>query len=314
MRDRRDMMPLVVREKVRETPSVVSLRLEDPDARPLPPWGPGAHIDLQLITRHERQYSLCGDPADRHGYRIAVQEEPLSRGGSHYIHRFLRVGSRVYARAPRNLFPVDDARAYLLLAAGIGITPLLSMTRHLERTGADWRMVYAVRHRVDVAFATELDSFGDRVRVHVSSEKGRLDLTTPLSEIESGTDVYACGPSGFADALAALRADLPDGCRLHMERFEPAPRVHRPNEPFTVVCARAGREVPVPADRTMLQALQGDGIDVGGSCLRGVCGSCALRVLDGRPEHRDSLNTHDEATTVYPCVSRSLTPVLVVEA
>ena len=308
------MIPLVVREIVSQTPSVVSVRLEDPEGKPLPAWEPGAHIDVQLITRHERQYSLCGDPTDPTGYRIAVLREDLSRGASHYIHRFLRVGSRVWTRPPRNLFTLGEADSYLLLAAGIGITPILSMARHLSATGAQWRMIYAVRQRDGVAFADELATFGDHVQVWVSSEAGRLDLASTLGGLAAGTDVYACGPSRFTDGLDEVRHLLPDSSHLHTERFEPKPREYRPNEAFTVVLARSNTSVEVPADRSMLHTLQGVGADVQGSCLRGVCGSCALQVLDGVPEHRDSLTTDEGSMTMYPCVSRSLTPQLVVDA
>ena len=311
MPTRKDLTPLVVREVRRETPSIVSIRLEHPDGEPLPPWEPGAHLDVQLITRHERQYSLCGDPADVHGYRIAVLDEPLSRGGSHYIHRYLREGSRVWVRPPRNLFPLGDAAHHLLLAAGIGITPILAMARHLAATGADWRMVYAVRSRDDVAFAADLAELGDRVRVHVSSEDGRLDLATLLAGTEEGTDVSACGPARFTEALLAEK--LPAGVRLHLERFEPKRREFRPNEPFTVVAARSGVEVEVPADRTMFGVMKAAGIPVEGSCLRGICGSCALQVLDGTPEHRDSLTADETSATMYPCVSRALTARLVMD-
>lgn len=313
MRDRSDMMPLVVSEIRHETPSIVSIRLVHPDGDELPAWEPGAHVDVQLMTRQERQYSLCGDPADTAGYRIAVLREPLSRGGSFYIHDHLQVGRRVYVRRPRNLFPLEDAPAYLLLAAGIGITPVLSMARHLDAAGADWRMLYLSRREADIAFADELAAFGERVRVHVSSAAGRVDLRGVLATVTDGTDVYACGPQPFADALADLRDVLPAGSRLHMERFEPAKRVFAPNEPFTVVAARSQLEVPVPAEWTMLQALRGAGIEAPGSCLRGVCGSCALPVRAGTPEHRDSLGT-EGASVVYPCVSRSLTPTLTVDA
>lgn len=304
-------MPLVVREITRQTPAIVSVRLEHPAAAPLPPWQPGAHIDLQLVTRHERQYSLCGDPSDADSYRIGVLREPLSRGGSQYIHQFLRVGSTVYVRPPRNLFELAEAPAYLLLAAGIGVTPILAMARHLAARDVPWRMVYLVRRREDVAFADELAALGDQVQVHVSRDAGRLDLASALSPLMTGTHIYACGPHGFIDALT--ESPVPDGCRVHVERFEPVPREHRPNEPFTAVCARSGTRIEVPADRTLLSALQGVGADVSGSCLRGVCGSCAVRVLDGAPEHRDSLTADDASMTMYPCVSRSLTPELVLD-
>ncbi len=311
MRSRSDMLPLVVSAITRETPSIVGVTLEHPAGEPLPAWEPGAHVDVQLVTRHERQYSLCGDPADTRSYRIAVLDEPLSRGGSRYIHTHLRVGSRVYVRPPRNLFELGDASSYLLLAAGIGITPILAMARHLAAKGADWRLVYAVRNPGDAAFADELAAFGDRVTVHASTEHGRLDLAALIGGLRPGTDVYSCGPAAFTDALQD--APLPDGCRLHLERFEPKPREFGPPEPFEVEVAGSGRVLQVPAERSMLGILKGAGFDPGGSCLRGVCGSCALQVLDGTPEHRDSLTTDDASTTMYPCVSRARSPRLVVE-
>ncbi|NUJ88536.1 oxidoreductase [Plantibacter sp. MCCC 1A11337] len=314
MRNRAGMTPLIVQEIVRETPTIVSVVLADPEGRRLPPWDPGAHIDLQLITRHERQYSLCGDPADEFRYRIAVLREEHSRGASHYIHNFLKVGRKVFIRPPRNLFPLSDAKRHLLLAAGIGITPLLSMARRLAAGDADWTLVYAVRTREDVAFAPELEALGDHVRIHVSAESGRLDLAGLLAGLEPGTDVSACGPRGFTDTLTSLAETLPEGCRLHLERFEPKPRSYLPNTAFTVECARSERTVEVPAGQTMLQAMQAARVGVAGSCMRGVCGSCAVQVVDGTPEHRDSLTTDDASMIMYPCVSRSLTPTLVIDA
>ncbi|WP_395638622.1 PDR/VanB family oxidoreductase [Pseudolysinimonas sp.] len=313
MRDRTGMMPLVVRDVVRETPSIVTIRLEHPDGRVLPSWEPGAHIDVQLVTRHERQYSLCGDPADVRAYRIAVLREELSRGSSAYVHRFLRVGSTVHVRPPRNLFPLGPADRYLLLAAGIGITPILAMARHLAVAAADWRMISLARRRDDVAFAAELAGFGERVSVHLSGEQGRLDLGAVLAGLPTGTDVYACGPGGFTDELTERSAALPPGVRLHLERFEPRRQAHGPDEAFTVACARSQLRVEVPADRPMLGTLQGAGLDLPGSCLRGVCGSCAVTVLDGVPDHRDSLTADPSSTTIYPCVSRSLTPEIVLD-
>ncbi|MDF2492952.1 MAG: oxidoreductase [Microbacterium sp.] len=247
MRDRSDMMPLVVSEIIRETPSIVSIRLTHPSGEVLPAWEPGAHVDVQLVTRQER---------------IAVHREPRSRGGSHYIHDHLRVGRRVYVRPPRNLFPLGNAPRYLLIAAGIGITPILAMARHLDATGADWAMISLARRPEDVAFAAELAGFGDRIRIHLSSVDGRLDLREVLASAAPGTAVYACGPQ---------------------------------------------------ADGSMLRALRGAGVDAPGSCLRGVCGSCALTVLDGTPEHRDSLTVDNASPVIYPCVSRALSPTLTVD-
>ncbi|WZH38793.1 MAG: PDR/VanB family oxidoreductase [Microbacterium enclense] len=300
-------MPLVVRDITRQTPDIVSVTLQSVDATPLPAWQPGAHIDLQLITRHERQYSLCGDPADTASYRIAVRREELSRGGSRYIHSFLREGGTVWVRPPRNLFELGEAPAYLLLAAGIGVTPILAMARHLASVGADWRMIDIVRSRGGVAFADEIAALGERATVHVSGEEGRLDLAATVGGIAPGTDVYACGPASFTDALLALAPTLPEGSGIHLERFEPRTRTFAPNEPFTATATRSGVTVEVPATRSLLESLQGAGVPLSGSCLRGVCGSCAVPVLDGAVEHRDSLTVDDDARVMYACVSRART-------
>ncbi|MCM3502102.1 PDR/VanB family oxidoreductase [Microbacterium sp. P26] len=298
-------MPLVVREITRETPDILSIRMQSADGGPLPAWQPGAHVDLQLITRHERQYSLCGDPADTSSYRIAVRREELSRGGSHYIHSFLREGGTVWVRPPRNLFELGEAPAYLLLAAGIGVTPILAMARHLASVGADWHMIVVARARDGVAFVDEISALGARATVHISGEQGRLDLAAVVGSLAPGTDVYACGPAAFTDALLALAPMLPEGSGIHLERFEPRRREFGPNETFTATAARSGVTVEVPATRSLLESLQGAGVPVDGSCLRGVCGSCAIPVVDGAVEHRDSLTTDDEARLMYPCVSRA---------
>jgi ferredoxin-NADP reductase len=304
MASRQGTFPLVVSRIVPESTDILSIELVHPAGEALPEWEPGAHLDVQLVTRHQRQYSLCGDPADRYSYRIAVLREEFSRGASMYIHT-------VHAKPPRNLFPVLPADEYLLLAAGIGITPILPMARELDRRGAAWTMNYAVRDVARLPFRSELEALGDRVTINSPDRAGRLDLEQFLAEPRPGVSVYSCGPTRFIDAVeSAMRAWPRES--LHLERFEPKPIVARPNEPFTVRAARSNIDVEVPAEWTMLQALDAAGIAPPGSCLRGVCGSCAVRVLDGTPEHRDSLTSDEGSTTMYPCVSRSLTSELIV--
>jgi ferredoxin-NADP reductase len=298
------MLRLVVESIAVQSGDIVSLELVDPTGASLPAWEPGAHIDLQLVTRQQRQYTLCGDPADLRSYRIAVLREELSRGASMYIHSYLRAGRTVHASAPRNLFPVLPAERYLLLAAGIGITPILPMARALAAGGADWSLNYAVRSDAHLPFRDELAALGDRVTVTSRERTGRLDLARLLAEPQDGVAVYSCGPARFTDAVEAAMAHWPRGS-LHLERFEPRAVVARPNAPFTVRLARSGGSVDVPAEQSMLQALNARDIPVPGSCLRGVCGSCVVRVLDGAVDHRDSLTSGDETAVVYPCVSRA---------
>lgn len=314
MPSREGLRRLVVARIRAESTDILSLELEDPDGLPLPPWEPGAHIDVQLVTRQQRQYSLCGDPRDRFHYRIAVLREELSRGASLYIHGHLREGRTVHVGEPRNLFPLLPAERHLLLAAGIGITPLLPMARELERRGAEWSLRYAVRGAERLPFRNELEEFGDRVVLHSRDHAPRLDLRALLADPEPqpGLAVYACGPARFTDAVEGAMRAWPPGS-LHLERFEPKAGIVRPNGPFTVVCSRSEKSVEVPAELSMLKALEIAGVELPGSCLRGVCGACAVTVVAGHAEHRDSLTTDEASATLYPCVSRSLTPELTID-
>lgn len=312
MAGRAGRLPLVVTGIAQEATGIVSVELADASGALLPEWEPGAHLDVQLVTRHERQYSLCGDPRDRHRYRIAVLREERSRGVSMYIHDFLRVGSIVHVRPPRTLFPLASADEHLLLAAGIGITAILPLAQRLERDRAEWRLHYAIRSGAHLPFRDEIAALGRRVSIHSPEHAGRLDLAALLARPRPGVAVQACGPARFVGAVAEAMTAWPPGS-LHLERFEPRPLATRPNAPFTVHCARSGVSVEVPAERSMLQALTAHDLPVTGSCLRGVCGSCAVPVLDGAVEHRDSLTSGDETSVMYPCVSRAVGSQLTID-
>ncbi len=313
MRSREGMMPLVVSEIVRETPSIVSVRLEAPDGTPLPPWAPGSHVDVQLITRHERQYSLCGDPADRRRYRIAVHREELSRGGSHYIHTFLRPGHRVWVRPPRNMFALAEAPRHLLIAAGIGITPLLSMAEALEARGEPFVLHYYASRRDEIAFATRLQrGFAHgRVLVHLSDagESPREHVPIELRAATSRDQLYLCGPTPFMDRFGALAGEFgwSDG-QIHREHFGALDSGRADDGTFEVQIASTGQRITVPAGRTIASALVAAGIEVGLSCEQGMCGACLTGVLDGEPDHRDSvLNDAERAANsrIAVCCSRS---------
>ncbi|KOG64549.1 phthalate 4,5-dioxygenase [Streptomyces griseoflavus] len=289
------------------TDDVVSLVLRGADG-PLAPWEPGAHVDVALPNWLTRQYSLCGDPADRETYRVAVRYDPLSRGGSEYIHRFLRPGRTLDVSLPRNHFPLVPAPRYLFLAGGIGITPVLPMLRAATAAGIPASLVYAGPSADAMPFAGELRAaYGDAVHIVATREHGRPDFDALAAGLEPGTLVYCCGP---ASMLAAAEAAFPAG-QLHAERFQPQPRVFAPNTAFDAVCARSARTVPVPADESLLDALNHAGFPVPSGCREGVCGSCELRVLDGEPEHRDDIGAPEGR--MYACVSRALGPRLVLD-
>ncbi|MFE0023455.1 PDR/VanB family oxidoreductase [Amycolatopsis sp. NPDC059021] len=286
---------------------VVSLVLRGADG-PLASWEPGAHIDLNLPNWLTRQYSLCGDPADRERYRVAVRHDRLSRGGSEYIHLFLRPGRTMGVSLPRNNFPLVPAPEYLFIAGGIGITPMVPMLRAAVEAGIPATLVYAGRSVATMPFAGELRAtYGDRVRVFAADERGRPDFTVLAAELSPHALVYCCGPASMLDAVeAAFPAE-----RLHLERFRPSVKTFAPNTAFEVSCVRTGRTVPVAADESVLDALTHAGYPLPSGCREGVCGSCEIGVLDGEPEHRDDIGA--PAGRMYPCVSRALSPRLVVD-
>lgn len=288
---------------------VVALTLADPDGAPLPPWTPGAHVDLILTPDLVRQYSLCGTPSDDRRIRIAVLREAGGRGGSAFVHDRLAAGSTVRVRGPRNHFPLVGSARYLFVAGGIGITPLLPMIAQAAAAGADWSLVYAGRSRKTMAFLDELAPYGDRVRVLPKDEAGPLDLAEVLGTPAEDILVYCCGPERLlVEAEQRCAEGWPAGA-LHLERFAARPSDGDAGEdrPFELVLARTGLTIEVPADRSVFDAVQDAGVSVLGSCHEGVCGTCEQVVLDGEVDHRDSVLSPDEQAsneTMMICVSR----------
>lgn len=307
---------------------IVAFELRDPADGPLPAWEPGAHVDLHLDGGLVRQYSLCSDPRDRSHWRIAVLRLDEGRGGSRAAHAALRAGERVRVSAPRNRFELAPAHDgdVLLLAGGIGVTPLLAMARELERGGADWRLVYGARSRVALAFADELRALAPaRVALVAQDEHGLPDLDALVAGAGArGTTVYACGPAAMLDALAArcAAAGWPDG-RLRTERFEAdaetaaeAASAREGGEAFEVRLARSGIDVRVDPGVSILDAVRDAGVAVASSCEQGICGTCETRVLGGVPEHHDQLLTDAERAageTMMICVGRCAAGPLVLD-
>lgn len=290
---------------------VRALRLAPQDGAELPSWEPGSHIALRVPGVGPRQYSLYGDPAERRYYDIAVLREPDSRGGSAWVHANLAPGDSVDVEEPGNHFHLVAASSYLFIAGGIGITPLRSM---LESVPArrDWRLWYLGRSRASMAFLPELlAQHPGRIAVHARDEHpDRADIASVLAAFEG--EVYCCGPQSLTDAVRA--AGRPG--RVHVEHFEPVEHAARPASAITVEARRSGVRVDVPADQSVLGALEAAGVPVAASCRRGVCGSCELRVVEGRPEHLDSVLSAEEADEfgiMFPCVSRSLDERLVLD-
>jgi ferredoxin-NADP reductase len=294
---------LVVDRRDPAADGVLALTLRHPLGEQLPRWEPGAHIDVLLGPGLERQYSLCGDPADRTAWRIAVLREPAGRGGSAHVHEQLGQGDKVRVRGPRNHFALRPAPRYRFIAGGIGITPILPMLAAAEAEGAEWTLLYGGRTRESMAFTEELSRYGDRVTVAPQDETGLLDLPSVLDGVPEGTLVYCCGPGPLLDAVEER---CPAGL-LHVERFTPKEQPAAENTQFEVELAQTGTTVTVAPDVSVLDAVRASGVEVLFSCTEGTCGTCETDVLDGTPDHRDSVLTDEEreaGETMMICVSR----------
>jgi len=308
---------VVVTARANEAEGVVVLTLELPDGGDLPVWTPGAHTDLLMGDGLVRQYSLCGDPADRRRWQVAVLLEPRSRGGSRFVHAELAEGATLRVRGPRNHFALAPAKSYLFVAGGIGITPILPMVAAAEAEGAQWRLAYGGRTRASMAFRTELTQrYGERVDIRPEDETGLLDLAGLLGSADSETLVYCCGPEPLLAAVEAACGHWPFGA-LHVERFSPK-KIAEPvrQESFEVELAKSGMVLTVLPGRSVLEVVEEAGVTVLSSCTQGTCGTCETTVLAGVPEHHDSLLSADERAandTMFICVSRSCSQRLVLE-
>jgi ferredoxin-NADP reductase len=298
---------LLVDSKELIADNVVLLSLRDPDGLSLPSWTPGAHIDL-VLGDVVRQYSLCGDPHDTSVLRVAVLREALGRGGSRHVHDVLVAGQRVEVRGPRNNFPLVEAKRYLFIAGGIGITPIRPMVASVAASGRDWRLVYGGRSRSSMAFLDELSSCVN-VSIRPQDECGLLDVPALFADLGDDTAVYCCGPEPLLAVVERHHVGTP-----HLERF--APRIAGAGVEFDVVLAQSGCVLHVPADRSILEVVEGAGLSVLSSCREGTCGTCETGVLTGRPEHRDSVLTAEERAAedvMMICVSRSCSGRLVLD-
>ncbi|KVL34152.1 ferredoxin [Burkholderia territorii] len=304
-------------------------RVSRVDGQPFDAYEPGAHIDVTAPSGVTRQYSLCGRPDERGSYLFAVKKEARSRGGSRSLHDDVRVGAELSIGAPRNLFRLtDNASEHVLIAAGIGITPLLSMAYALAQRGARYRLHYFARSREHAAFVDELsaDPFASHVRFHYGIEPVALaaELARCVESIDSNAHVYTCGPGPFMDAVVKAAATRIPEDAIHLERFAAEPAAAgtaanaatAPTDGFEVRLQRSGRSVRIAPDTSIVDALAAIGIDVDTSCGEGVCGTCMVPVLDGEPDHRDHCLSKAERasnTVICCCVSRARSAVLVLD-
>ena len=311
-----------VTRKVIEADDICSFELASVDGSALPAFSAGSHIDVQLPGGLTRQYSLCNDPAESHRYLIGVLRDAASRGGSAAMHEQVHEGGELSISPPKNHFALaHHAPRHLLLAGGIGITPILCMAERLSAIGADFELHYATRSRARTAFFERIrgSAFAQRAAFHFDdgAPQQKLDIAVALARQGAGTHLYVCGPKGFMDAvLGAARTGGWGEDRIHFEYFNADVQPRSGDGAFEVQLASSGRVITVPADRSVLAALADAGVVVPSSCEQGVCGTCLTRVIEGVPDHRDQYLLPDEQAAgdqFLPCCSRAKTARLVLD-
>ncbi|MGD9991456.1 PDR/VanB family oxidoreductase [Pseudonocardia sp.] len=295
---------------------VVAVTLRRADGEALPSWSPGAHLDVRIDPDVVRQYSLCGDPDDRDRWRIAVLRTVAGRGGSERVHA-LRPGDALAGRGPRNHFELEPSPRYLFIAGGIGITPILGMITEAEHAGACWHLLYGGRTRSSMAFHEELSlDHPDRVTIHPEDESGLLDLREALGVPMQDTLVYCCGPEPLLAAVEAACEAWPEKA-LRVERFTAKatdPDVPAADTAIEVEFRASGVTLQVAACSSILSAAEEAGLPVVSSCQEGICGTCETVVLEGEPDHRDSVLSPAEQASgevMMICCSRARSARLV---
>jgi vanillate O-demethylase ferredoxin subunit len=310
------MPQLRVKKIVWEAPNILSYELTPTDGKEIPPFTAGAHVELTLGKELVRSYSLLNSQSERDRYVIAVQKDRESRGGSKWIHQNLRAGEIVTASNPRNNFALNEtAEKSLFIAGGIGITPMLSMIDRLNTLERDWELVFCTRTRASAPFIGLLEK-NPRVRLHFDREPGAemLDIAATVNSAPGNAHLYCCGPVPMLDAFEEATKDLPRE-RVHVEYFT-AKEPPATEGGFTIVLGKSGREIPVPAGKTILDTLRDAGLNIAYSCTEGVCGTCETKILEGVPDHRDRILTETQRAagkTMMICCSGSKSERLVLD-
>lgn len=289
-----------------EAKGIVSVELVTMDDATLPPFEPGSHIDLHLSNGIVRSYSLLNAPTERHRYVVGVLNDRNSRGGSRYVHEQLRVGVSLTISLPRNNFPLSESATHsVLIAGGIGITPISCMLNHLRELGKSAELLYCARSRNEAAFSKTLLQ-QDGISGHFDDEKGAPpDLRAYLASKPHDAHFYCCGPTPMLNAFEAICAEL-NLPNVHIERFAAEKVDAVQTGEYVAELLRSKKTISVPAGKSLLDALLDAGVEVEHSCREGVCGSCETKVLEGEPEHRDGVLSKSERASnkmMMVCVS-----------
>ncbi|MBL0085413.1 MAG: oxidoreductase [Ideonella sp.] len=291
-----DLLQAFVHTLRYEAEDIVGIELRPLPGEAFPPFDAGSHIDLHLSNGMLRSYSLLNPPGETRKYVIAVLKDRASRGGSRCVHEQLRIGMRLKISAPRNNFKLhEDAGHSVLLAGGIGVTPILCMARRLRKLGRSFELIYCARSRQSAAFIDDIDTLGAPVHWHFDAERGgppdlKALLARPSPADASNTHYYACGPAVMLDGFEAACAAL-GHAHAHIERFSAVEvaAASDARQHYTVELKRSGKLITVTTETSLLAALRAAKVEPPTSCEEGICGSCETRVLEGLPDHRDSV-------------------------
>lgn len=305
---------MLVSARKRLTPHIEEFTLTPEDGAPLRDYGPGAHVTVRTPSGAMRRYSLVGESGSG-SYTIAVKREPQSRGGSESMHQQAQVGSTLMVAPPKNEFELVEADDYLLIAGGIGVTPIYAMARKIGQSGGTFQLIYVSRNAEEAAYLDEMkQAFGERLIVHHDDgDPDRLYDFWDHFEKPAPRHVYCCGPKPLMEEIEAVSGHWPEG-RVHFEDFKPVEIVRPDDQAFDVELARSGKTVHVPADRSILEAVRDAGVATSSSCESGTCGSCKARLIAGEVDHRDMVLMDEERPdSIMICVSRAKSGSLVLD-
>lgn len=309
--ERPPVFPVVISKREDLSPDVVRFELSAVNGQPLPRFDAGAHVDVVIAPEYQRQYSLAGDPADNGRYVLGIQRESKGRGGSLLMHRVFREGRRIFISDPRNHFPLDESAEFsVLMAGGIGVTPLITMAHRLHALGRPFSFHYSAATREGCGFAGEVEAapWADKVACHFSRESGRADLAKTIPVFRPGMKLYTCGSDRYMDAVfeAARNNGWPEDA-LSREYFTVPEPPDYVNTPFLIELTKTGRIIEVPAEKSATDVLAENGIPVSTKCSDGICGVCACNYSDGEVEHRDYvLSAKERQSRIVLCCSRAV--------
>lgn len=315
MDDAQTLIPMRIKKKRVLTPHISEFTLQPTTDEALPSFTPGAHLSVQTPSGAMRRYSLINDGESPSEYVIAVKRELESRGGSASMHEQTEEGNTLNVAEPENEFPLVEAPKYLLIAGGIGITPIYAMARHLERAGKPFAVIYCTRTADDTAYLDEItEALGDKVLVH--HDNGDLEQLYDFWDLfeEPGAEhVYCCGPKPLMEEIEGVSGHWPDN-QIHFEDFKPVEAVRAEDKAFNVTVTNFDQTVRVPADRTILETLREAGFSKASSCESGTCGTCRCKLIEGDVEHRDMVLTDEQRREyIMICVSRARSGDLTIE-